>query len=67
MKKYKMKSNKSFSKRFFITSNKKIKFFSSGLRHGLSNKSRTHNRSLKRNRYLSAASKKIIKRMIFSL
>lgn len=62
-----MKSNKSFRKRFSITKNKKVKFYSSGRRHGLSNKTRKRNRVLKNNRYLQASSKKVIKRLLFCL
>lgn len=65
--KNKIKSNRGLQKRFLVTKNGKIKFFSSNRRHGLSNKSRKHNRLLKRSKYLSSSSKKIIKRLIFCL
>jgi ribosomal protein L35 len=64
-KKYKIKTHKGFKKRFFLTKSKKVKFFSCGLRHGLSNKSRKHNRALKKNKYLKTSSKSLIKKMIF--
>ncbi len=62
--KIKMKSKKSFCKRFFLTGTGKVKYFARGRRHGLSNKNRKHNRLLARNRYLPSGAMKVIKRMI---
>jgi len=67
LKKYKLKSNKSFQKRFKLTKSGKVKFFSSGKKHGMSKKSRKHNRELKRNKYLSKSSIKIVRSMISCL
>jgi ribosomal protein L35 len=64
MKDKKLKSHKGFCKRFSITKNGEIKFSSSKRRHGLSNKTRKHNRLLKAPKFLSSSSKKIIKRQI---
>lgn len=64
---YKIKSHKGCSKRFKLTKNKKIKFFSSGKKHGMSKKSRNKNRLLKRNKFLNTSVSKLIKRIIFCL
>jgi large subunit ribosomal protein L35 len=64
MRRNKLKSHKGFCKRFSITKNGSIKFNSSKRRHGLSNKSRKHNRQLKNAKFLTNSSRKIIKQQI---
>jgi ribosomal protein L35 len=64
---YKIKTHKGFRKRFSITGNKKIKFFSSGTRHKLSKKSRKHNRLLKKVRCVKSSQINVIKKFIFCL
>jgi len=64
MKCRKLKSHKGFCKRFTRTKSGEIKFNSSKRRHGLSNKTRKHNRMLKSSKFLTKSSKKIIRRQI---
>lgn len=64
MKKIKLKSHRGFCKRFSITKSGKIKFNSSKRRHGLSNKTRKHNRQLKKAKFLTQSSIRIIKQQI---
>lgn len=67
MNKIKMKSHKGFVKRFRLTKNNKVKFYSSGKKHGMSNKNRNHNRALKKNKYLKKSSISLIKKMMFCI
>nr|YP_009004144.1 ribosomal protein L35 [Tsukubamonas globosa]BAO51986.1 ribosomal protein L35 [Tsukubamonas globosa] len=48
----KQKTNSGFAKRFFLVSNKKLKYFPAGKRHNLSNKSGLYNQKRSRCCYL---------------
>ncbi len=48
----KMKTNRAAAKRFKKTGTGLVSFGAKGHRHGLSNKSRKHNRALKKTRYM---------------
>ena len=48
----KMKTNRSAAKRFSKTATGLVQFGAKGHRHCLSNKSRKHNRALKKTRYM---------------
>lgn len=63
-KKPKMKTNRAAAKRFSKTGTGKIVFGAKGHRHGLSNKSRKHNRKLKASRYMKAGDAHRVARQI---
>jgi large subunit ribosomal protein L35 len=63
-KKPKMKTNRSAAKRFSKTGTGLIKFGAKGHRHCLSNKSRKHNRNLKKSRYMSKGDAERVARQI---
>jgi len=65
--KYKIKTHKGIAKRFLTTCKHKVKYFSSGLRHGLRKKTRQKKRFLKKTKYLKTSSIKNIKRFIYRL
>ena len=60
----KMKTNRAAAKRFSTTGTGKIRYGAKGHRHGLSNKSRKHNRNLKKSRILTPMDAKLVARMI---
>ena len=60
----KMKTNRAAAKRFSTTGTGKVRFGAKGHRHGLSNKSRKHNRNLKKSRILTPQDQKRIQRCI---
>ena len=63
-KKPKMKTNRAAAKRFSKTGTGLIMFGAKGHRHGLSNKSRKHNRKLKASRYMSKGDAQRVARQI---
>jgi large subunit ribosomal protein L35 len=63
-KKPKMKTNRAAAKRFSKTGTGLIKFGAKGHRHGLSNKSRKHNRNLKKVRYMEKGDAQRVARQI---
>lgn len=63
-KKPKMKTNRAAAKRFSVTGTGKVVFGAKGHRHGLSNKSRKHNRNLKKVRYMSKGDAERVYRQI---
>jgi large subunit ribosomal protein L35 len=63
-KKPKMKTNRAAAKRFSKTGTGKVVFGAKGHRHGLSNKSRKHNRNLKKSRYMSKGDAERVARQI---
>jgi large subunit ribosomal protein L35 len=63
-KKPKMKTNRAAAKRFSKTGTGKISFGAKGHRHGLSNKSRKHNRKLKASRTMTKGDQKLVYRLI---
>ncbi len=63
-KKPKMKTNRSAAKRFSVTGTGLIKFGAKGHRHCLSNKSRKHNRALKKVRYMNKGDSARVARQI---
>lgn len=60
----KMKTKKSASKRFSLTSSGLVKHVATGRRHGLSNKSRKRKRQLLRAHYLSGKHARNAKKLI---
>jgi large subunit ribosomal protein L35 len=60
----KMKTNRSAAKRFSKTATGLIVIGAKGHRHCLSNKSRKHNRNLKKSRYLSKGDAQRVARQI---
>ena len=60
----KMKTNSGAAKRFKVTGGGKVKFWSKGTQHCLSNKSRKVLRQKKRAQYLSAGDVKLVARQI---
>ena len=63
-KKPKMKTNRAAAKRFSTTGTGLVVFGAKAHRHGLSNKSRKHNRNLKKVRYMSAGDARRVARQI---
>ena len=63
-KKPKMKTNRSAAKRFSVTGTGLITFGAKGHRHCLSNKSRKHNRALKKVRYMNKGDSARVARQI---
>lgn len=63
-KKPKMKTNRAAAKRFSVTGTGLVVFGAKGHRHGLSNKSRKHNRNLKKVRYMSKGDAQRVARQI---
>ena len=63
-KKPKMKTNRAAAKRFSKTGTGKIVFGAKGHRHGLSNKSRKHNRKLKASRTMTKGDANLVARLI---
>lgn len=63
-KKPKVKTNRAAAKRFSKTASGLVKFGAKGHRHGLSNKSRKHNRNLKKVRYMEKGDAERVARLI---
>jgi large subunit ribosomal protein L35 len=63
-KKPKMKTNRAAAKRFSKTATGLVQFGAKGHRHGLSNKSRKHNRNLKKVRIMTPMDAKKVARLI---
>jgi large subunit ribosomal protein L35 len=60
----KMKTNRAAAKRFKRTGTGLISYKPEGHRHGLSNKSRKHNRNLRRSRTMSPGDQKLVDRLV---
>jgi large subunit ribosomal protein L35 len=60
----KVKTNRAAAKRFSTTGTGLVVFGAKGHRHGLSNKSRKHNRNLKKVRYMSKGDAQRVARQI---
>lgn len=60
----KMKTNRSAAKRFSVTGTGLVQFGAKGHRHCLSNKSRKHNRALKKTRYMTKGDAGLVARQI---
>ena len=60
----KMKTNRAAAKRFKRTGTGLVVYSPEGHRHGLSNKSRKHNRKLKASRTMSKGDQRLVVRLI---
>lgn len=60
----KMKTNRGAAKRFKVTGGGKVRFWSKGHRHCLSNKNRKQKRQQRRANYMSPGDAKLVERQI---